>query len=167
MRLNFRNRPKINRPSNVVSKPTVSTSKREASLFNTKRWIDSDGRHFIWMPKKCGSSGEFSLRKNPRRRPTHRGRRKRCDNLGILLKKFQSTISQLVPEAKRLPLRIQKLVCVLWDAAQFSENGLEVSQSIDQLTASPADNHRHRSRHKLSEGVCKCFGNKTLGKESL
>ena len=155
VRLNSRNRPRIQQKSDVVLKPTDPTSKTEVVLVNTPKWIDSDGRHFIWLPKNRVHPEDFPLRKNSRRRPTHRGRRKKRTTLGVLLRKLQSTASQLVPEAKQLPLRIQKLISVLVDAAQFSEKCLEALQPQPNqlLTSTSTNSLRHRSRHKLLEGV--------------
>ena len=79
--------------------------------------IDRDGRKFVWRKIRAPTE-EFPWRKNLKKRPTHRGKRRRkSTELFATLFKAETTLSQLVPVARMLPKRIENLYVLIKDTA--------------------------------------------------
>ena len=119
VRLAHRNRPRSQKPIPTVQAHLFPTTRLRLRPPNGGR-IDEAGRKFVWVKKEV--SPEKFARRNSRRRPTHRGKRKKKDSKNsIFLRRAETTFAQLVPEAKALPRRVQKLVSVLYDAIFYNE----------------------------------------------
>jgi len=119
VRLNNRNRLLEARNVPIISvKNSKSTAGRNEG--SSSKWykIDEQGRKFCWM-KKTEDLLDKIPSKTVRKRPTHRGKRKKGSFNVVILKKSLTTFSQLVPTATALPKGIIKLWDILFDTFTY------------------------------------------------
>ena len=117
VRLTARNRQEMRRNQPKVQEKCILAAKGPVGPSTIGHRVDRDGRKFIWKKKRVPIE-EFPWRKNLKKRPTHRGkRRKKSKELFATLFKAETTLSQLVPVARMLPKRIEDLYVLIKDTA--------------------------------------------------
>jgi hypothetical protein len=79
----------------IINQDEIQTARQQVRLKNSEGWIDSDGRRFIYVPKIQNKVTEGILSKKKKKRPTHRGKRKRSQNMGIVNVKLSDSVSSL------------------------------------------------------------------------
>lgn len=120
VRLSYRNRLKEEKDIPIVYVNDYSTASGKDDFSSKWYRIDNQGRKFYWQKKTKDLLKEFSS-KIKRKRPTHRGKRKKDPDIVATLSRSITTFSQLMPSATIIPQKMFELISLLLEVNHYME----------------------------------------------